>query len=39
VTDKLNAYLNFRDNTREAMQFYETDFGGKLDMNTFTDPG
>jgi PhnB protein len=37
VTAKLNAYLNFRDNTREAMQFYETVFGGKLDMNTFKD--
>ena len=31
----LNPYLNFRDNTREAMQFYQSVFGGKLDMNTF----
>ena len=34
---KLNPYLNFRDNTREAMEFYRSVFGGKLDMNTFKD--
>jgi len=33
----LNPYLNFRDNTREAMEFYRTVFGGKLDMMTFKD--
>jgi len=32
---KLNPYLNFRDNTREAMEFYKTVFGGKLTMSTF----
>jgi PhnB protein len=32
---KLNPYLSFKDNTREAMEFYHTIFGGKLDMNTF----
>jgi PhnB protein len=32
---KLNPYLNFRDNTREAMEFYQSVFGGKLTMNTF----
>jgi PhnB protein len=31
----LNPYLNFRDNAREAMEFYQTVFGGKLDMQTF----
>lgn len=31
----LNPYLSFRDNAREAMEFYKTVFGGKLDMNTF----
>jgi PhnB protein len=35
----LNPYLNFRDNTREAMEFYRSVFGGKLDMNTFKDFG
>ena len=32
---KLNPYISFKNNTREAMQFYQTVFGGKLDMNTF----
>jgi PhnB protein len=31
----LNPYLNFKDSTREAMEFYHGVFGGKLDMNTF----
>jgi PhnB protein len=33
----LNPYLNFKDNAREAMQFYQGVFGGKLDMQTFAD--
>ena len=33
----LNPYINFRDNTREAMEFYHTVFGGKLNMATFKD--
>jgi PhnB protein len=32
---KLNPYLSFQDNAREAMEFYQTVFGGKLTMNTF----
>lgn len=32
---QLNPYLSFRDNAREAMEFYKTVFGGKLDMQTF----
>jgi len=32
---KLNAYLSFKDNAREAMEFYKTVFGGKLDLRTF----
>jgi PhnB protein len=31
----LNPYLSFRDNARQAMGFYQTVFGGKLEMNTF----
>ena len=31
----LNPYLSFKDNTREAMEFYKTVFGGKLSMGTF----
>jgi PhnB protein len=35
MQSKLNPYLNFMDNTREAMEFYKTVFGGKLTMSTF----
>ena len=35
----LDPYLNFRDNTREAMEFYHQVFGGKLDLNTFKEFG
>lgn len=31
----LNPYLHFKDNARAAMEFYQSVFGGKLDMNTF----
>lgn len=31
----LNPYLNFRDNARQALEFYQSVFGGKLSMNTF----
>ncbi|GHO68786.1 VOC family protein [Ktedonobacter sp. SOSP1-52] len=32
---KLNPYLSFKDNAREAMTFYKTVFGGNLTMSTF----
>ena len=32
---RLNPYLSFKDNTRDAMEFYKTVFGGKLTMSTF----
>jgi len=32
---KLNPYISFKNNTREAMQFYHSVFGGKLTMSTF----
>ena len=35
----LNPYLNFKDNAREAMEFYRSVFGGKLDMTTFKELG
>ena len=35
MESKLNPYLNFRDNAREAMEFYRTVFGGKLQSSTF----
>ena len=34
---RLNPYLNFRDNTREVMEFYRSVFGGELTMSTFAD--
>lgn len=35
MTTKLNPYLSFRDNAREAMQYYQSVFGGELSVNTF----
>lgn len=35
MPNRLNPYLSFRDNAREAMTFYQTVFGGKLDVMTF----
>jgi PhnB protein len=34
---RLNPYLSFRDNAREAMEFYKSVFGGELNVNTFAD--
>lgn len=34
---RLNPYLGFRDDARQAMQFYQRVFGGQLDLNTFAD--
>ena len=33
----LNPYLNFRNETREAMEFYRSVFGGELNVSTFAD--
>ncbi len=35
MQSKLNPYLSFQENTREAMEFYRTVFGGKLELSTF----
>jgi PhnB protein len=32
---RLNPYLSFRDNAREAMEFYHSVFGGELTLSTF----
>ena len=34
---RLNPYLSFRDNARQAMEFYQSVFGGELSMNTFAE--
>ena len=39
MTTRLNPYLNFRDTTRQAMEFYQSVFGGELTMNTFGEFG
>ena len=35
MSTKLNPYLSFKDNAREAMQFYKSVFGGTLTISTF----
>jgi len=35
MQSRLNPYIGFKDNAREAMEFYKSVFGGKLEMNTF----
>ena len=35
MQSKLNPYLNFKGNTRQAMEFYHSVFGGQLNMSTF----
>lgn len=35
MTVRLNPYLSFRDNARDAMEFYKSVFGGELHLNTF----
>jgi PhnB protein len=35
MQSQLNPYISFKDNARAAMEFYQTVFGGKLDLNTF----
>lgn len=35
MTVQLNPYVSFKDNARQAMEFYRSVFGGELTMNTF----
>lgn len=35
MVSRLNPYLNFSGNAREAMEFYQSVFGGDLTVNTF----
>ncbi len=39
MNSKLNPYLNFNGNAKEAMEFYKNAFGGQLTMSTFKDGG
>ena len=35
MSTRLNPYLSFRDNAKEAMGFYQSVFGGELTLSTF----
>ncbi|KDE13010.1 VOC family protein [Rhodococcus aetherivorans] len=37
MTTRLNPYISFRDNARQAMEFYRAVFGGELDVSTFAE--
>jgi PhnB protein len=37
MTTKLNPYLSFRDHAREAMDFYQSVFGGQVERSTFAE--
>jgi PhnB protein len=39
MTSRLNPYLNFNGNARQAMEFYASVFGGKLTLSTFGELG
>lgn len=37
MTTRLNPYLTFRDTARDAMDFYQSVFGGELTRSTFSE--
>ena len=39
MASRLNPYISFRDNAREALDFYQQVFGGELAVMTFGDMG
>jgi PhnB protein len=39
MASRLNPYLNFNGNARQAMEFYASVFGGNLNLSTFADFG
>jgi PhnB protein len=39
MASRLNPYISFRDNAKEAMEFYEGVFGGTLVLHTFGEYG
>jgi PhnB protein len=39
VTVVLNPYIGFKDDARQAMEFYKSVFGGTLTLNTFAEFG
>lgn len=39
MASRLNPYIGFADNARQAMEFYQSVFGGNLTVNTFGEFG
>jgi len=39
MTSRLNPYISFDGNARQAMDFYKGVFGGSLELNTFGESG
>ena len=39
MASRLNPYLNFNGNARQALEFYASVFGGNLSLNTFAQLG
>jgi PhnB protein len=39
MASRLNPYLNFNGNARQALEFYASVFGGTLNLSTFADFG
>ena len=39
MASRLNPYISFADNARQAMEFYKGVFGGTLTLNTFGEYG
>jgi PhnB protein len=39
MASRLNPYISFTDNARQALEFYKDVFGGNLTMNTFGEYG
>ena len=39
MVSRLNPYIGFTDNARQALEFYKSVFGGTLVMNTFGEYG
>jgi PhnB protein len=39
MASRLNPYVSFKDNARQAMEFYKDVFGGELVINTFGEYG
>ncbi|MET7967152.1 VOC family protein [Micromonospora sp. NPDC005305] len=39
MASRLNPYISFRDNARQAMEFYQKVFGGNLTLSTFGEFG